>query len=71
MSPKEISNKIKNSAHSEFNHEEFYSIKNIKNRIKNLQDLFNRNHLYRKVPLDKSFPKYILNNKKKFKKWIA
>ena len=71
MSPKMISNKIKNSAHSEFNLKDFYDIKNIKKRIKNLQDLFNRNHFYRKVSLDKSFPDYILNNKEKFQKWIA
>jgi beta-1,4-mannosyl-glycoprotein beta-1,4-N-acetylglucosaminyltransferase len=67
MSPKMISNKIKNSAHSEFNSSEFYNINNIKFKIKNLQDLFNRNHIYKKVKIDSTFPNYILKNKKKFK----
>ena len=71
MSPKQISNKIKNSAHSELNSKEFNSISNIKNRIKNLKDLFNRGYLFKKVNIDNSYPKYILNNKKKFQKWIA
>ena len=71
MSPKHISNKIKNSAHSEFNNKQFNNINNIKNKIKNLKDLFNRNYLFKKVNVDNSYPKYILVNMKKFQKWIA
>ena len=71
MSPKHISNKIKNSAHSEFNNKQFNNINNIKNKIKNLKDLFNRNYLFKKVNVDNSYPKYILANMKKFQKWIA
>ena len=46
------------------------SLKNIKYCIKNLKDLFHRNIKYKKVKIDNTFPKYILENKKKFSSWI-
>jgi beta-1,4-mannosyl-glycoprotein beta-1,4-N-acetylglucosaminyltransferase len=66
MSPKQILNKIKNSSHTELNNKHFTNIKFIKNKIQNLEDLFDRKNLLKKVKIDKSYPKYILNNKKKF-----
>mgnify|MGYP006955856692 CR=1 FL=1 len=44
------------------------SRKFIKNKIQNLEDLFDRKNLLKKVKIDKSYPKYILNNKKKILK---
>ena len=41
-----------------------------KNKIKKGQDIFERGHNLRKVEIDSSFPKYILQNKDKLKKWI-
>lgn len=69
-SPKNISEKIKNSGHIEYNKAKYTSIDNIKNKIENLKDIFDRNFIYKKISIDKSFPNYIKNNKKKFKTWI-
>ena len=66
MSPMQILNKIKNSSHTELNNKNYANIKFIKNKIKNLEDLFDRKYLLKKVKVDKSYPNYILNNKKKF-----
>jgi beta-1,4-mannosyl-glycoprotein beta-1,4-N-acetylglucosaminyltransferase len=71
MSPALISNKIKNSAHSELNKLEYYNINKIKQKIKSLKDIFDRNIFFKKVKINNSYPKYILDNKKKFKKWIV
>ena len=57
-------------SHTELNNCNFADIKSIKNKILNLKDIFDRNILYKKVKIDKSYPKYILNNKKKFKHFI-
>ena len=68
--PEEIKNKIISYSHQEHNKEEFTNIKKIEKRISDGQDLFDRNIKYEKVTLDNSFPKYILDNKDKFKNWI-
>jgi len=70
MTPEEISNKIKNMAHTEFNKNEFKDILNIKKKIKNLQDPFNRNFILKKTKIDNTYPNYIVKNKKFFKDWI-
>ena len=71
MSPALISNKIKNSAHSELNKLEYYNVNKIKLKIKSLKDIFDRNIFFKKVKINNLYPKYILDNKKKFKKWIV
>ena len=43
---------------------------NIKLKIEKGQDVFERGHNLKKVEIDSSFPKYILENKDKLKKWI-
>ena len=70
-SPKDISKKIKSYAHSEYNKKEFSDILKIEEKIKNLKDVFNRDINYKKVELDNTFPKYILENLDKFKDWIV
>ena len=70
MSIDKISLKLKTFAHIEFSEEKFSSIDLIKNKIENLEDLFERGHKYEIVELDKKFPKYILDNKIKFKEFI-
>ena len=40
--------------------------KSIKNRV----DVFNRDYKYKKVGLDNTFPKYILENISKYQNWI-
>ena len=71
MSPKEISLKLKTFAHTEFRLNKFSSVSVIRKKIKNNQDLFLRNQIYNKVPIDSSYPKYILQNLNKFKNFIS
>ena len=66
----DISIKLKTFAHSEFSGNEFSSIDIIKSKIENKIDLFNRGHKYKVVNFDNRFPKYILENKTKFKNFI-
>ncbi len=68
--PKEISKKIKVFAHQEFKKDNFFDEGKIQERINNKKDLFDRNIKYEKVELNEDFPKYIVENKSKFKEWI-
>ena len=68
QTPGQILNKIKSFSHGEFNDGNL-SVEEIEKRINNKQDIFGRGYHLKKVELDESFPKYILNNKKKYLKW--
>ena len=70
MSHEQISLKLKTFAHTEFSDDKFSSVETVKNKINQQIDLFNRGHKYEKVKFDNFFPKYILENKEKFSKWI-
>ena len=67
MTPKDISNKLKTFAHTEFSKEEFSSPKIIESKILKRIDLFNRGHQYKVVNIDNSFPKFLLENYNKYK----
>ena len=68
--PKDIVKKIKAYSHQEFNKDDFIDEKKIETKIKNGQDLFNRDIEYKKIKIDDGFPKYILENINKFEDWI-
>ena len=76
LTPEQISKKLKSLAATEWDFgenltkDEFFSIKNIEDKIMNQRDLFNRKHNYKKVKIDYTFPKYILQNLDKLKEWI-
>ena len=70
MKPDMVSLKLKTFAHTEYASKKFSDVKIVKNKIKNFEDLFNKNLIYKKVLLNYKFPKYILKNKKKLKNWI-
>ena len=70
LSPDDIKYKIESFAHSEFNNSKFNNIDKIKSSIENNYDLFDRNLEYKKVAINSSYPKYIIENKDKFKDWI-
>ena len=70
QSPKNIAKKIKSFSHGEFNKDNFTNTSNIEEKIKLQKDIFGRNLILKKVELDRTFPKYILENKEKFKHWI-
>ena len=71
QTPENISKKIKSFAHGEFNKDSIVNEENIKSKIKKGQDILERGHSLKKVEIDSSFPKYILQNKDKLKKWIV
>ena len=68
--PKDIAIKIKSYSHQEFYKDDFINEDKIAQRIKNRQDIFDRNIKYKKIEIDESFPKYIVENREKFKEWI-
>ena len=70
MNYEKISNKIKSSEHSEFNKSNFTNIDNIKYRVENLIDPFDRNYKLTKTRIDETYPKYIFNNQEYYKNWI-
>jgi len=70
MSPEEISLKLKTFAHSEFSFSHFSDVKVIQDKIKKKIDLFNRGHRYIKIDIDDTFPKYLIENKNLYQKWI-
>ncbi len=67
--PKDIAKKIKAYSHQEFNKNNFTNIKNIEKKIIEKSDIFGRNYKYEKIEIDEKFPKYIRENKEKFKEY--
>ena len=70
QSPVGISKKIKSFAHGEFNKANFANQESIREKINMGKDIFDREISYKKIQIDNSFPKYIVDNKEKFKEWI-
>ncbi len=70
QNPEKILKKIKSFAHGEFNQENFTNLEAIKKKINMGKDIFNREIGYKKVQIDNTFPKYIVDNKEKLKEWI-
>tara|TARA_B100000242_G_scaffold288441_1_gene256681 strand:- start:380 stop:1177 length:798 start_codon:yes stop_codon:yes gene_type:complete len=70
MSPKEISEKLKSFAHSEFDKPEFTDEEIIKKKIDLKKDIFGRNFQFKKIDDDKELPKYLIENKSKFSKFL-
>ena len=70
MRPNQIKKKIKSFAHSEYNNNYYTNIRKIEKSIEEKIDLFNRPLSYKKDIIDETFPKYIIDNKEKFKEWI-
>ena len=70
MKPKEISKKIEDMAHTEFNKEKFKDINSIENNIKNLKDPFNRDLNLKKTEIDETYPEFIQKNKELYQEWI-
>ena len=70
MKPEEISKKIQSMSHTEFNKEKFRDIENIKKKIKELKDPFDRNYNFEKVSIDDTYPDYVKKNLSLFEEWI-
>lgn len=64
-----IVNKLKSYSHTEMNIPKYNNANKIKNKIKIGESLWNENK-FQFVPIDKTFPKYIQDNKEQFKHLI-
>ncbi len=70
LKPEEIAKKFKSLAETSWDKEEFFNEENIRKKINQRKDLFNRGHFFEKVEIDKSYPKYLQDNRKKYLEWI-
>ena len=69
QTPQQILEKIKSYSHGEFNNENINE-KNIEEKIIKNEDIFDRGLTLKKIEINSSYPKYILENKDYFSKWI-
>jgi len=65
-SPEEISDKITDFSHTEYNLDKFTSINSIQSRMKNFKDPYDRGYQLKIVEIDNSFPKHIRDNQNKY-----
>ena len=70
QSPESLLKKIASFSHGEHNIPEFANSKNIEEKIKMQKNIFNLGFSYKKIEIDNTFPKYIVANKEKLKRWI-
>ena len=70
QSPKNLLKKISSFSHGERNKPEFANEKNIEEKIKMKKNIFDLGFTYKKIDIDDTFPKYIIDNKEKLKEWI-
>ena len=70
LKPEEIAKKFKSLAETSWDKEEYFNLENIKKKINQRKDLFNRGHIFEQVIIDKSYPKYLRENKKNYLEWI-
>ena len=70
QSPELLVKKINSFSHGEHNTSEFNIEEKIKQKIIEKKNIFNLDYVYKKVEIDSTFPKYILENKEKLKDWI-
>lgn len=65
-----IIKKISSFQHIEFDKDEYKNKETIIKKIKEGKDVFNRNFLFKKIKIDEKFPKFIIENKEKYRNWI-
>ena len=70
QSTENILKKIASFSHGEHNKPEFANLKSIEENIRMKKNIFGLKFSYRKIDIDHTFPKYIIENKEKFKEWI-
>ena len=70
LKPEEISKKFKSLAETSWDKEEYFNENNIKKKIEEKKDLFNRGHIFEQVKIDNSYPEYLQNNQNKYLEWI-
>jgi beta-1,4-mannosyl-glycoprotein beta-1,4-N-acetylglucosaminyltransferase len=70
QTPEAIRKKINSFSHGELLNSNLNNKGVIEKKIRNLEDIFDRKIKFKRVDLDESYPKYIVQNKNKFKEWI-
>tara|TARA_B100000035_G_C21014372_1_gene561066 strand:+ start:543 stop:1352 length:810 start_codon:yes stop_codon:yes gene_type:complete len=65
-----ISKKIKTFPHKEYDIEKFTNIENIKKRINNMEDLFDRGYKFEKISIDQTYPEYVKKNIELFRDYL-
>ncbi len=65
-----IIKKISSFQHTEFDKDEFKKKEIIEKKIRNGEDIFDRNFVFKKIEIDDKFPEYLISNKEKYKDWI-
>jgi len=70
QNPENLRKKIASFSHGEHNKPEFANSKNIEEKIKMQKNIFDLGFSYKKIEIDSTFPKYIIENKEKLKQWI-
>ena len=70
QSPKNLLKKISSFSHGERNKPEFANQKSIEDKIKMQKNIFDLDFKYKKINIDDTFPRYIIENKEKLKEWI-
>ena len=70
LRPDEISKKLKSLAETSWDKEEYFNENNIKKKISEKKDLFNRGHIFETVKIDDSYPEYLQKNQDKYNDWI-
>jgi len=65
-----IIDKLEAFSHVEYNKKEFKDPKKIREAIDSGEDILGRRFRYRFIPLDSTFPEYLLNNREKYKHLI-
>ena len=70
LKPEDIARKFKSLAETSWDKEEYFNEENIKKKIKEKKDLFNRGHTFEQVELNQAYPLYLQKNKRKYSEWI-
>ena len=70
LKPEDIARKFKSLAETSWDKEEYFNEENIKKKIKEKKDLFNRGHIFEQVELNQAYPLYLQKNKRKYSEWI-
>tara|TARA_B100000029_G_scaffold422941_1_gene429905 strand:+ start:1803 stop:2612 length:810 start_codon:yes stop_codon:yes gene_type:complete len=51
--------------------EKYLNLESIRNKVNFGDDIIGRDHKYKKIKIDKSFPKYLLENLDNYSKWVV
>ena len=65
-SPEEISEKITDFSHTEYNLDKYTSVDSIQSRMEDFQDPYDRDYQLKIVEIDNSFPRYIVDNQERY-----